>query len=83
MEQLVRGIQARPSTECINNIFIHMFQEAPNPYLEAMKSVDKDKWLQASKEKFKGLTKMGVWKLVDHPDNHKNIKFRWTYMLKI
>ena len=76
MEQLVRGSQARPSTECINNIFIHMFQEAPNSYLEAMNSPDKDKWLQASKEEFEGLTDMDVWKLVDHPSNCKTIKCR-------
>ena len=25
---------------------------------------------------------MGVWKLVDHPSNHKTIKCRWTYVLK-
>ena len=53
-----------------------MFQEAPNSYLEAMNSPDKDKWLQASKEKFEGLTDMDVWKLVDHPSNCKTIKCR-------
>ena len=31
---------------------------------------------------FEGLTKMGVWKLVDHPSNHKTIKCRWAYVLK-
>ena len=41
-----------------------MFQEVPNSHREAMNSLDKDKWLQA-KEEFEGLTKMGVWKLVD------------------
>ena len=25
---------------------------------------------------------MGVWKLVDHPDDCKTIKCRWTYVLK-
>ena len=25
---------------------------------------------------------MGIWKLVDHPDNHKTIKCRWTFVLK-
>ena len=29
-----------------------------------------------------GLTEMGVWKLVDCPDDHKTIKCRWTYILK-
>ena len=47
-----------------------------------MISPDKDKWLQASKEEFKGLTEIGIWKLVDCPSNHKTIKCRWTYVLK-
>ena len=59
-----------------------MFQEVPNSYREAMSSPEKDKWLAASTEEFEGLTEMGVWKLVDHPDNHKTIKCRWTYVLK-
>ena len=60
----------------------HMFQEAPDSYWEAMVSPDKDKWLKASEEEFKGLTEMGIWKLVDCPSNHKPIKCRWTYVLK-
>ena len=59
-----------------------MFQEAPNSYKEALNSEESDKWLAASKEEFQGLTEMGVWKLVDHPNNHKTIKCRWTYVLK-
>ena len=47
-----------------------------------MNSPDKDKWLKASKEEFKEFTKMGIWKLVNHPSNHKTIKCRWTYVLK-
>ena len=52
-----------------------MFQEALNSYWEAMISLEKDKWLKVSQEEFEGLTKMGVWKLVDHSD-HKIIKYR-------
>ena len=51
----------------INEILVHMFQEVPNSYHEAMSSMEKDKWLAASTEEFKGLTEMGVWKLVDRP----------------
>ena len=47
-----------------------------------MNSEESDKWLAASQEEFDGLTKMGVWKLVDHPDDCKTIKCRWTYILK-
>ena len=59
-----------------------MFQEAPNSYCEAMNSMEKEKWLEASQEEFEGLTEMGVWRLVDHPSDHKTIKCRCTYMLK-
>ena len=47
-----------------------------------MNSPDKEKWLKASTEEFKGLTKMGIWKLVDCPSDRKTIKCRWTYVLK-
>ena len=77
-----RQPQARPSTENINSILMHMFQEVPNSYREAMASPDQEKWLAASQEEFEGLTEMGVWKLVDHPDGCKIIKCRWTYVLK-
>ena len=59
-----------------------MFQEAPNSYWEAMNSPESDKWLKASQEEFNGLTKMGIWKLVDHPSDCKTIKCRWTYIFK-
>ena len=59
-----------------------MFQEAPNSYHKALNSPDKDKWLAASQEEFNGLTEMGIWTLVDCPDNCQTIKCRWTYVLK-
>ena len=59
-----------------------MFQEAPNSYQEAMRLEGSKKWLATSQEEFDGLTEMGVWKLVDHPHDHKAIKCRWTYILK-
>ena len=59
-----------------------MFQGAPNSYREAEISEESDKWLAAAQEEFQGLTKMGIWKLVDHPDNCKTIKCRWTSVLK-
>ena len=59
-----------------------MLQEAPNSYQEVLNSEDSEKWLATSQEEFNGLTEMGVWKLVDHPSDHKTIKCRWTYVLK-
>ena len=67
--------------DSINHAMIHKFEEVPNSYWEAMNSPEKDKWLKVSQE-FKGLTKMGVWRLIDCPDNCKTIQFRWTYVLK-
>ena len=61
---------------------MHMFQEAPNSYQEAVNSPEKDKWLKASEEEFEGLTETGIWKLVDCPGDCKTIKCRWTYVLK-
>ena len=57
--------QAGTLTGNINEILVHMFQEVPNSYREAMSSPDKEKWLVASTEEFEGLTEMGIWKLVD------------------
>ena len=68
-EHLAR--QPQPSAENINAILANMFQEVPNSYQEAMNSEDSEKWLATSQEEFDGLTEMGVWKLVDHPSDHK------------
>ena len=59
-----------------------MFQEAPNSYQEALTSPDKENRLKASQDEYNGLMEMGVWRLVDHPNDHKTIKCRWTYVLK-
>ena len=59
-----------------------MFQEALNSYREATNSEESDKWLNAAQEEFQGLTEMGIWKLVDHHDDHKTIECRWTFVLK-
>ena len=66
----------------INKILVHMFQEVPDSYCEAMSSLENDKWLAASTEEFKGLIEMGAWKLVDGPNDRKMIKCRWTYVMK-
>ena len=66
-----RQTKAGPSQESINRCLVYMFQEAPNSHWEAMTSPDKEKWLEASQEEYKGLTEMGIWKLVDRPSNQK------------
>ena len=77
-----RQPQPGSSTLNINEILIHMFQEVPNSYREAMSSSDRDKWLAVSTEEFEGLIEMGAWKLVDRPVDRKTIKCRWTYVFK-
>ena len=79
-ERLAR--QPQPSTENINTILANMFQEVPNSYREAMNSEDCEKWLAASQAEFDRLTEMGVWKLVDRPNDRKTVKCTWTYVLK-
>ena len=74
--------QPQSSGDSINIILANMFQEVPNSYQEAMNLEDSEKWLATSQEEFNGLMEMGVWKLVDRPDDHKTIKCRWTYILK-
>ena len=66
----------------INKILVHVFQEVPNSYREAMSPPEKDKWLEVSTEEFKGLVEMGTWKLVDRLIDLKTIKCRWTYVMK-
>ena len=68
--------------ESLQQMMIHMFQDVPNSFWEAMSSPEVDKWRQASEEGFEGLTEMGIWKLVPRPKDRKMIKCRWTYMLK-
>ena len=71
-----RQQQAGTSHNGINSCLIYIFQEAPNSYQEAMTSPNTEKWLGVSKEEFKGLTEMGVWRLVDCPSDRKTIKCR-------
>ena len=64
-----RWPQAGTFQEGINSCLIYMFQETPNSSWEAMTSTDKENWLEASQEEYKGLTEIGVWRLVDHLSN--------------
>ena len=77
-----RQLQPGSSSGNINEILVHLFQEVPNSYKEAMSSTDRDKWLVASTGEFEGLIEMGGWKLVDRPVDRKTIKCRWTYVFK-
>ena len=49
-DRLGRGSQVGLFMESINQAMIHMFQEVPDSYQEAMNLPDKNKWLKASEE---------------------------------
>ena len=58
--------------ESLSHIMIHMFQDVPNSFWEAISSPGVDKWWQASEDKFEG----------PRPKDCKMIKCRWIYVLK-
>ena len=67
-------------SDSLGHVMIHI--DVPNSFCETMNSPEREKWCKASEEEFKGLTKMGIWKLVQRPKDHKMIKCRWTYVVK-
>ena len=68
--------------DTIVQMMIHMFQDVPTSFWEAMHSLEAEQWKQASEEEFEGLIEISVWKLVPRPVDQKMIKCRWTYVLK-
>ena len=63
-------------------MMIHLFQDVPNAFQEAMNSSESEQWWKAMEEEYEGLMDMGVWKLVPRPKDHKTIKCRWTFVYK-
>ena len=54
----------------------------PANYREAMKSPEKEKWIQAMNEEIKSLLEKKCWVLVDRPKGVKILKGRWAYAKK-
>ena len=58
-----------PSLDPLNigNMLIYAFQEEPQTLKQALRTVDRKKWLAASKEEYDNLIEMGTRKLVSLP----------------
>ena len=54
----------------------------PTSYNEAMRSVHKDKWLEAINNELSSFEKTGTWEIVDAPDRQKAIRNRWVLTIK-
>ncbi|KAJ0805060.1 putative RNA-directed DNA polymerase [Helianthus annuus] len=67
------GQQNRWSFAC------YVSQEEPKSWKEALKD---DSWVEAMQEELQQFEKLGVWKLVDRPDNYKKIGTRWVFKCK-
>lgn len=55
----------------------------PKTYDQAMKSIDKDKWIQAMQEELDSLIKNMTWVLVDRPAKQKAVGCKWIFKRKI
>ncbi|KAM0066395.1 putative RNA-directed DNA polymerase [Helianthus debilis subsp. tardiflorus] len=54
-------------------------QEEPKSWKEAMKD---SSWVEAMQEELVQFQKLGVWKLVEKPENYKKIGTRWVFKCK-
>lgn len=54
----------------------------PATYKQALKSDQRDEWLQAMDDEIQGLVKQGTWEIVDLPEGRRAIKCKWVFKLK-
>ncbi|KAH9109521.1 hypothetical protein AeMF1_015438, partial [Aphanomyces euteiches] len=57
--------------------------DVPQSHSEAMRSADREKWIEAEKLEMKQLLDAKTWKLVELPKDRKSIGTRWTYARKV
>ncbi|KAM0034614.1 putative RNA-directed DNA polymerase [Helianthus debilis subsp. tardiflorus] len=57
----------------------YVSQEEPKSWKEAMKD---SSWVEAMQEELVQFQKLGVWKLVEKPENYKKIGTRWVFKCK-
>ena len=74
-----------PSTDPLNigKLLRNAVQtDTPSTYKQAMRSPLKEKWQEATRDKFNSLTEMSTWILVALPKNCNMIKCKWVFMIK-
>ena len=54
----------------------------PGSYIDAVRSKDKSKWVEAMKEEMQSLKVNQTWSLVPKPKDRKVIECRWLFKLK-
>lgn len=59
--------------------FTELTKDEPETYHEAMKSKDKEKWLQTMREEISSLKKNGIWILVEQHKNQKLVGCKWIF----
>uniref|UniRef100_A0A1J3K4I8 Retrovirus-related Pol polyprotein from transposon TNT 1-94 n=2 Tax=Noccaea caerulescens TaxID=107243 RepID=A0A1J3K4I8_NOCCA len=55
----------------------------PVSYSQAMKDVNCDKWIDASKDEIDSMVKNGVWDIVPLPEGHKAVGCKWIFKTKL
>ncbi|KAJ0794618.1 putative RNA-directed DNA polymerase [Helianthus annuus] len=57
----------------------YVSQEEPKSWKEALKD---NAWVEAMQDELQQFQKLGVWKLVERPENYKKIGTRWVFKCK-
>jgi len=60
----------------------HLMVEEPKEYKEAIKSENKEKWMEAMNDEIKSIEKNDTWYLCDLPQGFKPLNLKWVYKVK-
>lgn len=64
------------------NAHVAFLMGEPNTYNEAIRSNEKQKWIDAMREEYNSLVKNCTWKLVDRPVGQRIVDNRWVFKVK-
>ena len=56
--------------------------KVPKSYLEALKSIDRDKWMEAIKAEYNSLMENGTWEIVEPKKGAPIVGTKWVFTLK-
>ncbi|KAI7932968.1 hypothetical protein MJO28_017896 [Puccinia striiformis f. sp. tritici] len=62
--------------------FFDQTSEAPKSYSKAMKDPDRDSWIAAIEAELSAMDRLGVWEVVDIPDDCKLLNTVWIFRRK-